>query len=527
MSLIYRLLNLSKKMTKRPLKFIVVMSFFFVLPINGYSADCSVNRQGSHAPVLQQSLAIGTQLSIELPQGESTLLLSCDSTEVGVFSFSHTSISQHALQIDGMSILPLTTNQISYHTPASSFLARLNINKEIPGKVILKWSSLNAFIEYNQKNAFVVSLFFGVTVALAVYVLILGRNLKERRFYYYSFYMFSVTIFFMLQEGQLNLFLANSFGQNKIVTQMFFAGLTVFLGARFLIRQLDLDKLWPKLSLYLLQLPANIVLLLSFIIWVVDIPWLIKISAVISYATLYIITGNVFLIGLAAKRKVPTANIVFLAIIILLVAMVIRVAIPDMNIFIRKYVLFFSITLESLLLAMATSETIKQISYQGKQAQKEAITDELCNIYNRRGWIQQAEKILAQHQEYGGYFVVFYIDLNKFKQINDRYGHHVGDEVLMAISMLITHQVKRSDPVGRIGGDEFVVISYFKNKKNSGYILDRLKQKLERTLIQCSAGEIEITSSVGIQIYSEPPEGIDQVLKEADQIMYEHKLAFD
>ncbi len=515
----------------------LVLLIFGLSIANAFADDvmqCQVtssveNLAGGHGKQLKDDFILTSKAEqfIKLPAGKHQFLLNCTSQKQGVLSFSASGLENNSFFVDGKKISRLTSSQIAYLTPDTNFQARLLLTKQFSGKFFLKWSALNQFVSQKQQNLFVVSLFYGMCFTLALYVLILGSRLNDKRFYYYSFYMVSVAIFFLLQEGQLNLFLPLNRGQNDIITQMFFAGLTVYLATRFLIRLLDLDHLWPKLSLYLLVLPANIVIGLTLLLFIVNNSVFSIFSSIISYLTLYIIAGNLYLTGRAAWQKVHTANIVFIALVVLMAAMILRVAIPDMDIFLRKYALFFSITLESFLLAMATAERIKQLNIEGRMAKHEAITDELCNIYNRRGWIQQAEKVLALQRSENGYCVVFFIDLNKFKQINDNYGHAIGDEVLIAISMLIKHQVKSKDAVGRIGGDEFVVISYFKDRENADELLHRLKKRLQKTIIQCSAGEIEITSSVGYQVYSEPPSGIEQILKEADRVMYQHKLAFE
>ena len=116
-------------------------------------------------------------------------------------------------------------------------------------------------------------------------------------------------------------------------------------------------------------------------------------------------------------------------------------------------------TLQLALLAMEEAEKrIKRQEARIKQLESLSVTDELTQLFNRRGFLQQFQFSLSisRRNKTGGSLMI--LDLDKFKQINDTYGHLAGDEVLKNVSVAISTVVRESDIVGRIGGDEFSIL---------------------------------------------------------------------
>ena len=116
-------------------------------------------------------------------------------------------------------------------------------------------------------------------------------------------------------------------------------------------------------------------------------------------------------------------------------------------------------TLQFALLAMEEAEKrIKRQETRIKQLESLSVTDELTQLFNRRGFLQQFQFSLSisRRNKTGGSLMI--LDLDKFKQINDTYGHSAGDEVLKNVGVAISTVVRESDIVGRIGGDEFSIL---------------------------------------------------------------------
>jgi len=148
-----------------------------------------------------------------------------------------------------------------------------------------------------------------------------------------------------------------------------------------------------------------------------------------------------------------------------------------------------------------------------------AVKDHLTGVYNRLFMFESLERIveMVKRTESRTYCLV-YIDLDNFKSVNDRWGHLEGDRVLREVAELLRSSFRKGDIVGRIGGDEFLIIVYDCGRVNLGRRLESLMRKVEELFsrhgISFSYGVVEI-----------PTDGVDvgRLLKLADRKMYEMK----
>lgn len=162
----------------------------------------------------------------------------------------------------------------------------------------------------------------------------------------------------------------------------------------------------------------------------------------------------------------------------------------------------------------------KEIEYQLSQM---AHSDALTGLANRKKFFDLAEVILIKANRQQNQCAIFFIDLDGFKQINDTYGHEAGDKVLMEVAVRIRNCLRASDVVGRIGGDEFVVM------------IDEVRardemQSLAEKIIEAISAEIhifrvqhQISASIGLAFYPEHGFDINTLVNHADQAMYRVK----
>jgi diguanylate cyclase (GGDEF)-like protein len=154
-----------------------------------------------------------------------------------------------------------------------------------------------------------------------------------------------------------------------------------------------------------------------------------------------------------------------------------------------------------------------------------ATLDELTLISNRRGYTDLARYGLSVCRRKGLKAAVILIDLNKFKPINDKFGHAEGDRALVAFANALRHVFRKSDTCGRIGGDEFAVFMLDAGEQEAQEAISRLRICLAQyqPSAQCS---YDIEFSAGYVI-SEPDadDEIEALLKQADARMYAAKLA--
>ncbi|GAC1030297.1 GGDEF domain-containing protein [Pseudomonas sp. No.21] len=153
--------------------------------------------------------------------------------------------------------------------------------------------------------------------------------------------------------------------------------------------------------------------------------------------------------------------------------------------------------------------------------QKLAITDELTGLYNRRFTkdILAQQKALADRGDYG--FVLCLVDLDYFKNVNDRYGHGCGDAVLRQLSKMLQDSVRDVDFVARLGGEEFLLVLSRTNEAGAEVMLERLQAKVRAAHWDQCPG-LKLTLSLGVSAYR-PGESWEDSLLRVDMALYEAK----
>lgn len=149
-----------------------------------------------------------------------------------------------------------------------------------------------------------------------------------------------------------------------------------------------------------------------------------------------------------------------------------------------------------------------------------ASTDPLTGIANRRWFYRLAERELARARRYGRPLTLAYLDLDNFKRLNDHAGHHAGDEALRVVADTLRSNVRRTDVVCRLGGDEFTILLPETDQPQARAVLDKLRPMLAA---EGQRQGWEITCSIGVVTALPPPPEIDALLRSADQLMYRVK----
>jgi diguanylate cyclase (GGDEF)-like protein/PAS domain S-box-containing protein len=159
------------------------------------------------------------------------------------------------------------------------------------------------------------------------------------------------------------------------------------------------------------------------------------------------------------------------------------------------------------------------------QLEKQAITDALTGLLNRRGFYQTVEGLLLRNEHSGKFLVVLYMDLDGFKQVNDSLGHDAGDQVLLWVAEQLKDSLRPYDVLARMGGDEFVVvIEGLDFPEDAAKVAEKL---IERVSVRRHVDGIEATlgASIGIAVYPDCGLNLDALLRAADVAMYEAKRA--
>jgi diguanylate cyclase (GGDEF)-like protein len=149
-----------------------------------------------------------------------------------------------------------------------------------------------------------------------------------------------------------------------------------------------------------------------------------------------------------------------------------------------------------------------------------ATHDTLTDLPNRFLMLDRSSQLLARAKRSGTTFAVLYMDIDRFKEINDSRGHEFGDLVLRAIAERLTKSVRQSDTVARIGGDEFVIIVETVHQIQDAETVALNVQRALAKSFTLEKHRVKVTLSIGISFYPENGGDTDTLLRAADYAMY-------
>lgn len=152
-----------------------------------------------------------------------------------------------------------------------------------------------------------------------------------------------------------------------------------------------------------------------------------------------------------------------------------------------------------------------------------AMTDPLTKILNRRALFQRFRQEIDRAKRYDRPLAVVMIDVDHFKTFNDMEGHVLGDEALRKVAAVLQSNLRKTDVLGRYGGEEFIVLMPETKTSHALDICERLRREIERTHFQGTAGNGYLTISVGLSLYPTSGEEPEELVKAADGALYEAK----
>ena len=157
-----------------------------------------------------------------------------------------------------------------------------------------------------------------------------------------------------------------------------------------------------------------------------------------------------------------------------------------------------------------------------KELERSADTDPLIPVYNRRAFLRELSRAQSVLGRYSIMTSVIFFDLNDFKRVNDRYGHIIGDDLLVSIGQTLQGNVRNCDLVARLGGDEFGVLLFKTDDTLARKKAQSLADCIKETCIKMPTGKIGVSTSFGV---APVKTGVSPeiILSEADNDMYRNK----
>lgn len=180
--------------------------------------------------------------------------------------------------------------------------------------------------------------------------------------------------------------------------------------------------------------------------------------------------------------------------------------IDEQSILLKTFITFLNLII-SILLYFLLHQNVRQ--------KKAAETDSLTGIYNRRGVKERLEHLTSNSFP----LTIAYFDIDKFKEINDTFGHDVGDEVILRITKIVQNNLEKEDIFARWGGDEFIILFPKKKTPFSRQIIENIRQEIHNTDFKI---DYNVSCSFGVTEYK-ANESIDDFIQRSDYALYDAK----
>ncbi len=163
----------------------------------------------------------------------------------------------------------------------------------------------------------------------------------------------------------------------------------------------------------------------------------------------------------------------------------------------------------------------QELSLKNEELLKLSITDKLTGLYNRVKLDKTLHDEMNRSLRTGDIFCVILMDIDFFKKINDNYGHQTGDDVLVETAQVLQQLLRKTDVLGRWGGEEFLIISPLTSLENGLKLANKINVSVQ--LHQYSTYKNQVTMSLGVAAFQKNITKIEEIVANADKALYEAK----
>jgi diguanylate cyclase (GGDEF)-like protein len=174
----------------------------------------------------------------------------------------------------------------------------------------------------------------------------------------------------------------------------------------------------------------------------------------------------------------------------------------------------------------ALQETNARLEDLNTILENQSHNDPLTQLYNRRYFAEESLSLISFSKRENYPLSIIILDIDRFKNINDTYGHHTGDEVIIALANILKKHTRKSDIVARFGGEEFVLLLNNSTLNNGKILAQKIREKIENFVLESKQhGTITFTASFGVTQYNDEldKESIEHTISRADKALYEAK----
>ncbi len=391
-----------------------------------------------------------------------------------------------------------------------------------------QWFTLEIHDELSSKRALVgsqndIAILVGTLLALMLYNFLLYVSARKKENIFYSLYLISGTVWIALSYGLI----ANFFGwYGDSVMRLHISLITmpIFL-ILFMTVIFETRKHYPTEHKLLMALIC--VLGIEFIYGLFDIKAALEPASSIA-AIMMLITLSVCLSIL--RKGNPIAKLFLVGHMMFigfnLMAVLYYKGIADFM-YITCYGVGIGIALEALMLAFILSYRIKHLEKMEasqNELKKQAATDSMTGLFNRRYFNDHAGNLLLSCREKHIPASIIIADIDHFKQINDNYGHQIGDLVITQFAQILSLSIRKQDMVARFGGEEFVILLTDCSEQQAQKVADNIRKNAElNQIMPDNQPAVCYTVSFGISAVDNKDTSIESALNRADQALYQAK----
>jgi diguanylate cyclase (GGDEF)-like protein len=165
---------------------------------------------------------------------------------------------------------------------------------------------------------------------------------------------------------------------------------------------------------------------------------------------------------------------------------------------------------------------IERLQARVHELEAAADTDPLTEVFNRRGFERELKRALSYIDRYWTRAALLYVDLDRFKPVNDAHGHAAGDAILKSVAAALSRNVRASDTVARIGGDEFAVILWNLSEADAARKAHALEAVVATAVVDWDGVELSAGASIGVAVIN-PRDDLAKITAAADAAMYTRK----
>jgi diguanylate cyclase (GGDEF)-like protein len=158
-----------------------------------------------------------------------------------------------------------------------------------------------------------------------------------------------------------------------------------------------------------------------------------------------------------------------------------------------------------------------------KRLEEMATTDGLTGCLNKRAFLDELESKMRSAERFGRKLSLLVTDLDHFKNVNDTYGHDVGDVVIKGLGAILIRRKRDTDIVARFGGEEFCVLCEETDTQGAVILAERVREELAQTAFVTDLGKLSITCSIGVATFPEDARTPEELFKISDQALYAAK----